>query len=123
MSGSFHLKTATNGQYHFTLLATNGQVILSSELYKEKASALKGIESIRRFGIDVNRFEKLVSAAGQPFFVLKASNGQVIGNSQMYSSELTRDDGIQSCLAHLQGADLIDESVPTSSGPKRLPPQ
>ena len=28
--GKFHLKKVSNGQFHFNLLASNGQVILSS---------------------------------------------------------------------------------------------
>jgi len=48
MSGKFELKKAKDGQFHFNLLATNGQVILSSEMYKAKDSALNGIESVRK---------------------------------------------------------------------------
>ena len=48
MSGKFELKKAKDGQFHFNLLATNGQVILSSEMYKAKDSALNGIESVQK---------------------------------------------------------------------------
>jgi uncharacterized protein len=44
----FVLKKVTNGQFHFTLLASNGRVVASSEMYKTKAAALNGIESIRK---------------------------------------------------------------------------
>lgn len=39
MAGKFELKQAKNGDYHFNLLAGNGQIIMSSEMYKTKASA------------------------------------------------------------------------------------
>lgn len=39
MAGKFELKVAKNGQFHFNLLAGNGQVILQSEMYETKASA------------------------------------------------------------------------------------
>jgi len=48
MSGKFELKKSANGQYYFNLKSSNGQIILSSEMYKAKASALNGIESIRK---------------------------------------------------------------------------
>ncbi len=48
MPGKFELKKAKDGQFHFNLLATNGQVILSSEMYKAKDSALNGIESVQK---------------------------------------------------------------------------
>ncbi|MFY9712064.1 MAG: DUF1508 domain-containing protein [Microbacterium sp.] len=49
MAGKFELYTDKSGEYRFRLKAGNGEVIaLSSEGYASKASALNGIESIRR---------------------------------------------------------------------------
>jgi uncharacterized protein YegP (UPF0339 family) len=42
------LTKGSTGNFHFNLLATNGQVIASSESYESKASVLNGIESIKR---------------------------------------------------------------------------
>ena len=39
--GFYELKVAKDGQFMFNLKAANGQVILTSELYKTKASARK----------------------------------------------------------------------------------
>ena len=47
MSGKFELKKAKDGQFHFNLLASNGQVIGTSELYKTEASRDAGIESVK----------------------------------------------------------------------------
>ncbi|MEM8344664.1 DUF1508 domain-containing protein, partial [Morganella morganii] len=47
MAAKFHLKKAKDGQFHFNLHAANGEIILTSELYKAKDSALGGIESVR----------------------------------------------------------------------------
>ena len=48
MAGKFVLKTGSSGKYHFNLVATNGQVIATSEAYERKASALNGIESVKK---------------------------------------------------------------------------
>ncbi|GAA2143846.1 YegP family protein [Actinomadura napierensis] len=48
MAGKFQLKKGSTGKFHFNLVATNGQVIATSESYESKASALKGIESVRK---------------------------------------------------------------------------
>jgi uncharacterized protein YegP (UPF0339 family) len=48
MAAKFVLKKGSTGKYRFNLLATNGQVIATSEAYESKASALKGIESVKR---------------------------------------------------------------------------
>ena len=48
MPAKFVLKKTASGQFHFTLLATNGRVVASRDMYKTKAAALNGIESIRK---------------------------------------------------------------------------
>lgn len=47
MSGKFVLKKGKSGGFHFNLLASNGQVIATSEHYESKASALNGIKSVQ----------------------------------------------------------------------------
>lgn len=46
--GFYELKVAKDGQFMFNLKAANGQVILTSELYKTKASAENGIASVQK---------------------------------------------------------------------------
>ena len=48
MAGKFEIKKRKDGQFYFNLKAGNGEVIATSEAYRQKASALKGIESVRR---------------------------------------------------------------------------
>ena len=48
MAAKFVLTKGSTGNYHFNLVATNGQVIATSESYQSKASAPKGIESVKR---------------------------------------------------------------------------
>lgn len=47
MAGKFILKKGSTGKFHFNLEASNGQVIATSEAYESKASAIKGIESVK----------------------------------------------------------------------------
>jgi uncharacterized protein len=48
MAAQFVLKKGSTGKFRFNLVATNGQVIATSEAYESKARALKGIESVKR---------------------------------------------------------------------------
>lgn len=48
MAGQFELYKDTAGKYRFRLKASNGQVIATGEAYETKASALNGIESVRK---------------------------------------------------------------------------
>lgn len=96
MPAKFQIKRAKNGEFHFNLLAGNGEVILSSEMYKAKASAKNGIASVKKNSALDTRFEKRQSKNGQHFFVLKAANHEVIGKSEMYPAEKTCEAGITS---------------------------
>lgn len=96
--GKFQLKKARNGQFHFNLLASNGQVILSSEQYKARDSALNGIESVRRNALREGAFE-----------VKESSNGQVVGQSQQYASRAGAEQGCESVRRHAPEAVLTEE--------------
>lgn len=111
MAGKFELKKSKNDKYFFNLHAGNGQIILTSEMYESRASALNGIESVKKNAADDARYDRLTGKDGSPYFTLKAGNGQVIGQSQMYSGEKARDGGIESCQANGPGAVTDDHTV------------
>ncbi|MFC6656013.1 YegP family protein [Roseibium salinum] len=96
MVAKFELYEDKAGEYRFRLKAGNGEIILTSESYKQKASAKNGIDSVRENALLDDRYERKESKSGQPMFNLKASNGQVIGTSETYSSAASRDNGIES---------------------------
>ena len=107
--GKFVVALRKNGDFQFNLKAGNGQVILSSQGYSAKPSCLNGIESVRKNSQDDARFERKVSTNGKPFFNLTATNGQVIGNSEMYESEAARDNGIESVKKNAPDAEIVEE--------------
>ena len=108
MAGKYVLKTGASGQFMFNLLAGNHQVILTSESYKEKSGALNGIKSCQENSQTDERFERKVAKDDSPYFVLKASNGQTIGKSEMYSSSSAMENGIASVKTN-GATTVIDE--------------
>ena len=48
VAAKFVLKKGSTGKFHFNLIATNGQVIATSEAYESKAAAINGIESVKK---------------------------------------------------------------------------
>ena len=104
MAGKFECSIGHDGKHRFNLVASNGQVILTSQGYKDKAGCQNGIESVRKNGVDAARFEKKTSSDGKFYFVLKAGNGEVIGTSQRYASEASCDHGIESVRNHAADA-------------------
>ncbi len=107
--GKFVITTRKNGEFQFNLKATNGQVILSSEGYTTLAACRNGIESVKRNAPEDARYERKESANGKFYFNLKATNGQVIGSSQMYQSEDSRDNGIESVKRNAPDAEVVEE--------------
>ena len=110
MAGCYELKTAVDGQFFFHLLAGNGQIILSSEMYKSRDAAMNGIESVRNNCGEHGQYECKTSENGKPYFVLKAKNHQVIGQSQMYSSEDACNNGVESVKTN-GGSDQVKDST------------
>lgn len=100
-----------NGEFYFRLKAKNGEVILSSQGYKAKASCLNGIESVKKNAADESKFEIKEAKDGRCFFNLKATNGQIIGSSQMYKTESGLKNGIASVQKNSEGEikDLTEE--------------
>ncbi|ENU31099.1 MULTISPECIES: YegP family protein [unclassified Acinetobacter] len=111
MAGWFEVSRASDGQYRFVLKAGNGEVILNSELYKTKASALNGIASVQKNSPDDAHYERLMSKNDKAYFNLKAANHQVIGTSQLYASEQSRDKGIDSVKNNGPSEKLKDLTV------------
>jgi uncharacterized protein YegP (UPF0339 family) len=110
MAGKFVLKKATNGEFYFQLKATNGETILSSERYAAKPSAEGGIASVKTNAPIDEHYERKTNKNNQPMFNLKASNGQVVGTSESYSSESAREAGIASVKTTAPDATTDDQT-------------
>ena len=108
--GKFVISKRTNGEFQFNLKADNGQVILTSEGYSSKAGCENGISSVKTNSQDDSKFDKKTSSNGKPYFNLKASNGQIIGTSEMYESTSGRDNGIATVKSNAPSASTEDLS-------------
>ncbi|HSM62367.1 MAG TPA: YegP family protein [Gillisia sp.] len=107
--GKFEIKKDKAGEFRFNLKAGNGQVILSSEGYKAKASCMNGIESVRKNSQVDSNFERKDSN-GNYRFNLKSTNSQVIGTSESYTSSAAMENGIASVKANAPEATIEDNS-------------
>lgn len=108
--GKFVISKRTNGEFQFNLKADNGQVILTSEGYSSKSGCENGISSVKTNSQDDSKFDRKTSSNGKPYFNLKASNGQIIGTSEMYESTSGRDNGIASVRSNAPSASTEDLS-------------
>jgi uncharacterized protein YegP (UPF0339 family) len=111
MAAKFEMRKTADGQFMFNLKAGNGEIILTSETYKDKSSATGGIQSVRKNGVIAERYERKMNASSQPFFVLKASNGQTIGKSESYTSNAALENGIASVMKNAPLATVSDMTL------------
>ena len=122
MAGKFVVKETKSG-FRFNLVASNGQVIASSEAYSSKASCLNGVESTRKnCAVHVEdqtkegfetlthpKYEVYQDKAGEFRFRLKATNGQVIAVSEGYKALASCLNGIESVKKNAVDAPIVEE--------------
>ena len=106
----FQIFVGNDDQFYFRLHAANGEVILASEGYKSKSGCKNGIASVKENAPNDQRYKRKTSASGQPYFNLVARNGETIGISEMYSSERSRDKGIDAVKRTAPDANVEDIS-------------
>ena len=120
--GKFLIKKTVTG-VKFDLLASNGQVIASSEVYTSDAACKNGIESVIKnsaiakvedqtvegFETVTNpKFEMYTDKAGEFRFRLKARNGEVIAVSEGYKAKASCENGIESVVKNAADAEIVE---------------
>ena len=110
MAGKFELYKDLSNEYRFRLKAGNGEIILSSEGYENKAGAENGIDSVKANAPIDARYERRMSTNNKYFFNLRAANNQVIGTSEMYETAAGRDNGIESVKTNAPTATTDDQT-------------
>ena len=122
--GKFMVKKTKTG-IKFNLVATNGEIIGTSEVYKAKASCLKGIDSVKRnaaaAGVEDQtvdnfeavkhpKFEIYKDKAGEFRFRLKAKNGEIILASEGYVTKANCKKGVESVIKNSVDAPIVEEA-------------
>ena len=120
--GKFQVKAAGKGVM-FNLLATNGQVVATSEVYNKKDSLKRGIASVQAnapvAGIEDQtaekpvklpnpKFEIYADKAGKFRFRLKAKNGQIVAVGEAYETKKAALAGVASVKKNAPGAKIVE---------------
>ena len=117
--GKFVVSQAKTG-YKFDLVAGNGEVIATSQIYKSENTCLKGVDSVRRCCVGEiedqtvegfakvkhPKFELYTDKAGEFRFRLKAKNGQIIAVGESYKKKPSCLNGIESIQKNAPEAEL-----------------
>ena len=120
--GKFVVKKVSTG-IKFDLLATNGQVIATSEVYTTAAACKNGIASVAKnapvanvedqtvegFAVESHpKFEIYTDKSGEFRFRLKATNGQVIATSEGYKAHASCINGVESVKKNAVDAEIVE---------------
>lgn len=108
MSKRFEVLLGTNSQYYFRLKAVNNEVILACEGYTTKANCLNGVQSVKTHAPYDVYYSKKISRNNQYYFTLSATNGQVIGVSETYTTDAARNNGIAAVKRDAADATVVD---------------
>ncbi len=111
MPGRFEIKRAKDKEYFFNLLAHNGEVILTSEMYKSKTGAKNGVAAVQANAGDPDRYDRRIDKRKEHYFVLKAANHRVIGCSEMYSGTTAMEKGIKSVMKNGSATKIVDTTL------------
>ena len=107
----FQIYKGKDEQFYFRLRAGNGEIILSSEAYVSKSGCSNGINSVKQNSVLDNQFKKKISKDKNNYFVLNSTNGEIIGASEMYSSDAARDKGINAVKDTASNAEVEDLTI------------
>lgn len=111
MAGKFEVYKDKRGEFRFRLKASNGQIILASEGYKQKTSAMNGVSSVKKNAPTDANYQRKETKSGGQMFNLLAGNKQVIGTSESYKSTSARDNGIESVKKNAPEATVMDQTL------------
>ena len=106
----FEIYQGGGDQFYFRLYGGNGEKILRSEGYVNQSGCVNGIASVKMNAPDDERYQRKTSTDGQFYFNLTAANGEIIGTSEMYSTDAGRDNGIEAVKKTAPGAPLEDNT-------------
>lgn len=101
----FELFTGSDSQYYLRLKAGNGEIIGASEGYASKQGAGNGIQSVKTNAPYDSRYTVFQGKDGRYYFNLKATNGEIILQSQGYSVRSSAE----------MGKDSVKQNAPTAS--------
>ncbi len=117
--GKFVVKETATG-FKFDLKASNGQVIVTSEVYSSESACLNGIESVKKncvgevedqtveniVEVKHPKFEVYEDKSGEFRFRLKAKNGEIIAVSEGYTAKDSCLNGIESVKKNAPDAEI-----------------
>ena len=110
MPGQFNFYKDAPRVFRFCLVAENGDIILSSDVYTSKLGCTKGIESVKAHSANPDNFVRESTENNQHRFSLTSSNGRVLATSKNYATVAAYNSGIESVARLARGASISQQT-------------
>jgi uncharacterized protein YegP (UPF0339 family) len=106
MASSFVLKQTENGEICFNFLNKDGEILLMSGNYDDKAQAEAAIKEVRVNSLMSQNLAAGKTDSGEQFFVIKGNDGNVLVKSSLYTSQMVMDNALHcvkdnACIAEI----------------------
>jgi uncharacterized protein YegP (UPF0339 family) len=105
-ASAYEMRLASDGANYFVLKAGNGQVVGVSEMYASLANAQRGLNTVVTIvqytaaqpsvAVTGVRFESFKGIDGKYYFHLRAGNGEIVLQSQAYTTSASATSGVAS---------------------------
>jgi uncharacterized protein YegP (UPF0339 family) len=103
-SQGFEIFKGVDGKYYFHVVGKNGRILMRSQAYTTKASATKGVESIRTNGVDAASYKVLEATNGEYYVNLYAKNHEIIATSETYTRKFNAARAVDSTVTLVSSA-------------------
>jgi DNA-binding protein Alba len=135
MPPKFEIYKDAAEKFRFRLRAGNGEIIATGEAYEQHAGVIKGVKSVQKncnsevedltigvAGISNPKYQVTTDENGKYRFHLKASNGEIIAQSEGYESKDGCMKGIEA-VKNSCDAEIVDQTTTKTSGEQIIPEQ
>lgn len=108
MPATFELRVNDEQLYYFNFLDGEGEVILMSGEYADKAGAEQAIKDVRVGSLMSEQIAAGKVPAGEFFFVIKDGSGQILVKSVLYGNGMRFDNALHTVKDNACVAEIVD---------------
>jgi uncharacterized protein YegP (UPF0339 family) len=108
LTSGFVLKQNENGDIYFNFLNSDGEIVLISGEYPDKAMAEEAIEDLKLNSLMSQQLAAGQTKDGAQFFVIKGSNGDILVKSALYTSQMVMDNALHCVKDNVCIAEVTD---------------
>lgn len=91
MPPTFELRKNEDNQYYFNFLDNDGELVLMSGEYDDKSQAEQAIKDVKVGSLTANQLAAGKVPAGETFFVIKDTSGEILVKSVLFDSRMVFD--------------------------------